>query len=173
MYTLTSRSSKNCNKATSLPTMVPKIPNSHCAGQNTHLVGGGHLWKNGWFGNRRCVTSSPTLMPWSHQTFYSVPSMKLLKIMLKNRCWPSLFTLLLSEMSTDGTINDWWSAPQSTKGATIHNALNGACLAIHTMCNNYSSYVLHGDQLQVPMEGNDIEWMLPHHANLKVSHILI
>ena len=46
--------------------------------------------------------SDQLLMPWSHQTFRPVPTVKLLGIMFRIDVGPPLFTLLQPEMPTDG-----------------------------------------------------------------------
>ena len=42
------------------------------------------------------------LMPRSHQTFHPVPAVKLLRIMLRNRCWPTTFHTITLEMPMGG-----------------------------------------------------------------------
>ena len=51
-------------------------------------------------------------MPWLHQTFHPVWTVKLLGIMFRNRCWPPLFTLLQLEMLTNDAISGWCDQPQ-------------------------------------------------------------
>ena len=60
--------------------------------------------------------SKPSLMPRSHQTFRPVPTMKLLGIMLRNRCWPTTFHIVIVA-NVDGWCHKWlvWSTPQWTK----------------------------------------------------------
>ena len=52
-------------------------------------------------------------MPWSHQTFRPVPAVKILEIMLRNRCWPTTFCTITTE-DVDGWCVNWlvWSTPQ-------------------------------------------------------------
>jgi hypothetical protein len=55
------------------------------------------------------MSSSPgpvPLMPRSHQTFRLVPTMKLLGIMFKNRCWPTIF-YTISAGDADGWCLNW------------------------------------------------------------------
>ena len=42
------------------------------------------------------------LMPWSHQPFCPVPTLKLLEILLRNKCWPTTFHTI-----TAGDANAW------------------------------------------------------------------
>ena len=59
-------------------------------------------------------TIPPSLMLQSHQTFHPVLAMKLLRIMLRNKCWPTTFYTILA-----GDADRWcqkqpvWSTPHS------------------------------------------------------------
>ena len=43
------------------------------------------------------ISVCTTLMPRSHQTFRPVLAVKLLRIMLRNRCWPTTFHTIIPE----------------------------------------------------------------------------
>ena len=76
-------------------------------------------------GNTRISWSETTLNYWmmlerypnlrgrSHQTFRSVLAVKVLGIMLRNRCWPTTF-LTITAGDADGWCRNWpvWSTPQ-------------------------------------------------------------
>jgi hypothetical protein len=60
------------------------------------------------------------IMPQSHQTFHPVPTMKLLGIMFKNRCWPTTFHTI-----TAGDANGWclnWLVCHTTNILLLLNA---------------------------------------------------
>ena len=53
-------------------------------------------------------------MPWSHQTFRLVSTVKLLGIMLRNTCWSTTFHIVTAR-DVDGCCHKWlvWSTPQT------------------------------------------------------------
>ena len=56
------------------------------------------------------------LMPRSHQPFCQLPAMKLLRSMLRNRCWPTTFpTITAGEVNTGGARSGWCDQPLSLK----------------------------------------------------------
>jgi hypothetical protein len=66
-------------------------------------------------------------MPWSHQTFHPILTMKLLEIMFRNRCWSTTFS----------HYNNWrsqWMVPESVgviNPSTSWSITNGQFFPIH------------------------------------------
>ena len=60
------------------------------------------------------------LMPWSHQNFHPVPVVKLLRIMLRNKCWPTTFHSITAG-DADGWCQNWrvWSTHE-TRMVSFH-----------------------------------------------------
>ena len=68
------------------------------------------------------VRSAPHV-PWSHRTFRPIPTVKLLGIMFKNRCWPTTFHTITAG-DVDGWCVNWpvWSPPHAnTQSKSTHS----------------------------------------------------
>ena len=84
--------------------------------------------------NSTLATSKSSLMPQSHQTFHPVLAVKLLGIMLRNRCWPTTFHTIATKHA-DGWCQNWpvWSTPHAP--ATPH-------------CSSGSKCIIYGDHVE-------------------------
>jgi len=83
-------------------------------------------------------------LPSSHQIFCSVPIIKLLRIMLKNRCWPTTFHHVTTE-DVDGWCHKWlvWSTPQTWSWPRIQIWLQGSSIC----CNQQRDVVINKGML--------------------------
>ena len=93
------------------------------------------------------------LMPRSHQTFRPVPTVKLLGIMLRNRCWSTTTFHTITTVDADRWCHKWlvWSTPHP--------------LTYHTSCWQEDSFFLcyFFQFKETPSNTQNLDWLWCNH----------